>query len=500
MSRTGNDYIASLKDDRCAMVDGRFVSDVTTHPAFSGAVSSIAGLYDLAASPEHRTTMTFKSPTTGQLVNKAFMIPHDRSELRARRDAHKLWADATFGHLGRSPDHVAGFLTGFAAGADVFGRGGEKFRQNVIKYYEYVRENDLYVSYVIIPPQIDRSKPAHQQADPTLYAGVVEEKESGIVISGAQMLGTGAALSNEVLLSCVVPLRPGDENYAVSLAVPIATPGLRLLVRRPYAANVPSVFDYPLSSRFDETDALLIFDRVLVPWERVFIYRNIDLTSAQWFQTGAHYFGNHQAQIRFCSKAEFLIGVATRIAEVNGTDKIPNVQSALGELASYCSMAKGLVLASEAECIEDDRGFVYPNPVYVHANMWLQATYYTTMLNYLRDLAGAGVIGLPSSYRDYENPEIAKDVRRFIQSPGTSSEERTKLFKIAWELIGSEFAGRHQQYELFYAGSRFVTTSIRMYRAFDFEAAKETVARCLASYDLPEYDTALCNTSVQPAL
>jgi 4-hydroxyphenylacetate 3-monooxygenase len=387
--------------------------------------------------------------------------------------------------MGRSPDHVAGFLTGFAAGSDVFGRAGEKYRRNVENYYAYVRDNDLYVSYVIIPPQIDRSKPAHQQADPTLYAGVVEENDAGIIISGAQMLGTGAALSNEVLLSCVVPLRPGDENYALSLAVPIASPGVRMMVRRPYAANAPSVYDYPLSSRFDETDALLIFDKVFVPWERVFVYRDINLTSAQWFQTGAHYFGNHQAQVRFCSKAEFLIGLATRIAEVNGTDKMPNVQSSLGELASYCSMAKGLVLASETECIEDKRGFVYPNPTYVHANMWLQATYYTTMLNYLRDLSGAGVIGLPSSFLDYENPEIAKDINRFIQSPGTPSKERTKLFKLAWEMIGSEFAGRHQQYELFYAGSRFLTTSIRMYRAFDFESAKATVARCLAGYDFP---------------
>ena len=162
-----------------------------------------------------------------------------------------------------------------------------------------------------------------------------------------------------------MPLRAGDENYAISVAVPIATPGIRVIVRRPYAEGAPSVFDYPLSTRFDETDALLVFERVFVPWERVFVYRNVALTAAQFYETPAHIFGNHQAQVRFWTKSRFLNGLAHRIAEANGVDKLPPVQSTLGELASYSSMAGGLVLASEAACVEDPRGFVSPNPTYV---------------------------------------------------------------------------------------------------------------------------------------
>ncbi len=485
MSRTGKDYIASLKDGRSVFISGERVADVTTHPAFRNSIRSVANLYDLAASPEHRGVMTFSSPKTGEPVNKEFLIPRTPAALAARREALKLWADATYGLMGRSPDHVAGFLVGFAMRPDLFALAGEQFGRNVVSYYEYVRDNDLYVSYVILPPQIDRSKPAHQQEDPTLYAGVVGERDAGVVVSGGAMLGTGSALSNEVFLSCILPLRPGDENYAISVAVPIATPGVRVLVRRPYAEGVPSAFDYPLSMRFDETDALLVFDNVFVPWERVFVYRNIELTFAQFFETPAHVIGNHQAQVRFWSKAQFIAGLARRIAEVNGVDKLPPVQTVLGELASYCAMASGLVLASEALCIRDERGFVYPNPMYIHANNWLQATHYTTMLNYVRELAGAGVIQLASSYRDYHNPEIARDLNRFVQSPGVPSVERTKLFKLAWDILGSEFAGRHQQYELFYAGSRAVTTSIRAFKSYDFASAKALVERCLAGYDLP---------------
>src|SRR5262249_33032621 len=156
-------------------------------------------------------------------------------------------------------------------------RAGARFGDNVVRYHAYLRDHDLYASYVIIPPIVDRSKPAHRQDDPHMYAGVVEERSDGIVVTGGQMLGTGAAISNEVFASCINPLQPGDENYALSFAAPAATPGLRMIVRRPYAEGVPSVYDYPLSSRFDETDALVIFDRVFVPWARVFVYRDVAL-------------------------------------------------------------------------------------------------------------------------------------------------------------------------------------------------------------------------------
>jgi 4-hydroxyphenylacetate 3-monooxygenase len=486
MSRTGRQYLEGLRDDRAVYVDGERVKDVSEHPAFRGAVRSIAGLYDLTTSAGPSDALTYPSPTTGEPVSVAFLLPRDRADLARRRRGLEAWAESTYGLMGRSPDHVAGFLVGFALRPDVFARGGARYADHVTRYYEHVRDHDLYVSYVLIPPQGDRSKPPHQQADPTLYAGVVEERSDGIVVSGAQMLGTGAAISDEIFFSCIVPLRPGDENYALSFALPIDTPRVKLIVRRPYAQGAPSVFDYPLSTRFDESDAVVVFDRVLVPWERVFIYRDTALTLAQFYETPAHLFGNHQAQVRFWVKSRFLTGLAQRIAEANGLDRLPPVQSTLGELASYSSMAGGLVTASEAECVEDPRGFVYPSPTYIYANGWLQATYYGTMLNILRELTGAGFLQVPSSYRDFHNAEIAEDLARFIASPGHDAIARTKLFKLAWDLVGSEFAGRHAQYELFYAGSRSMTTALRSYRAYDFARARALVDRCLTSYDLPE--------------
>src|SRR5689334_22632756 len=265
--RTGAEYLRSLKDGRRVFVDGERVKDVTTHPAFSGAARSIANLYDIAEAPEQRERMTFASPKTGAPVQRAYQIPKTHADLRARRLFSETWAEATFGLMGRTPDHVAGFFCGYAAVPSVFAAGGKQFADNVVAFYERMRDEHLYVSYAIVPPQIDRSKPAHKQSDPTLHAGVVKERDDGIVISGAQQLATAGVYSDWLHLACIHPLQPGDENYANALAVPINAPGLKLYPRRAFARAEMNALDYPLSSRFDETDCFCVFEKVFVPWE-----------------------------------------------------------------------------------------------------------------------------------------------------------------------------------------------------------------------------------------
>src|SRR5262244_2237728 len=168
--RTGSDYLRSLNDGRQVFVDGERVQDVTAHLAFREAARSVARLYDIAAAPEHRERMTFPSPKTGSPVLRAYQIPRTHADLRARRLFSETWAEATFGLMGRTPDHVAGFFCGYAAVPTVFAAAGQEFADNVVAFYERMRDEHLYVSYAIVPPQIDRSKPAHKQSDPALYA------------------------------------------------------------------------------------------------------------------------------------------------------------------------------------------------------------------------------------------------------------------------------------------------------------------------------------------
>jgi 4-hydroxyphenylacetate 3-monooxygenase len=481
--RRGSEYIAALKDRRNVFIDGERVSDVTVHPAFREAVRSVAHLYDVASDPANRELMTFTSPKTGEPVNRCFMIPRSKDDLTARRKALWHWAEQSFGFMGRTPDHVAGFFAGFAGAPSVFARGPRHLYENAVRFHEKIRDEDLYVAYTIVPPQIDRSKPAHQQADPTLYAGVTREVDGGIIIKGGQMLGTGAALADYIHLSCIIPLRPGDENYALSCVVPLNAPGVKVYSRRSYAEAAPSIFDYPLASRFDETDSLLVYDDVFVPWEHVFVYRDIDLTRAHFFETAAHAFGNNQAQIRFAVKLKFLAGIARRVAEMNGSDKLPPVQGMLGEIAAIAATVEGLVLAQEAHAVIDADGVARPGAQELYANMTAQSRIYQELLQLMRELCGGGLIQLPSSVDDFRNPEIRADLERYVTSPGTDAEGRTKLLKLAWDAIGSEFAGRHAQYEMFYAGAPFIVKT-HMYRSYDFAGASKLVDAALNGYDL----------------
>lgn len=483
--RTGAQYIDGLKNDgRRVFIDGAEVGDVTGHPAFREAVRSIADLYDIASDPANRELMTFVSPATGDPVNRIWQLPRSQADLRARRAAIARWSEATFGLMGRSPDHVAGFYVGWTMAPEVFARnGGAEHADNLLRFFEFLRDQDVFVTYTIVPPQIDRSKPMHQQDPADLYAGVVDERDDGVVSRGAQMLGTGTALSDYVCLSQVSPVRPGDEAHAINVAIACNAPGVKIYSRRSYAAAASSIFDYPLAARFDETDSLVVFDDVLVPWEQVFIYKDIEICRDQWWDTGSQAMGNHQAQIRLCSKLQFLMGLAQRIAEMNGVAAIPAVQTLIGDMAAYAAMFEGLVDAQIASCTTNANGFVEPGRQALYAAIVLQAEVYPKTLNLMRELCGGGVIQLPSSVRDFENLEIRADIDRYNHSPGYSGEQRVKLMKLAWDLIGSEFAGRHEQYEKFYAGPPFVVKS-RMAQAYDFGKSQALVDAALAGYDL----------------
>ncbi len=475
--RTGRDYLQALRDRRAIFLGGERVADVTEHPAFAAAARTVAGLYDLAANPA--SEMTYQTDT-GTRANRVFLIPRSREDLAARRLASTRLALATHGFFGRGPDHVAGFLAGFASAPDVFGRFGD----NVLRYYQTVRDQDLYVTYVIIPPNVDRTQIAPGQQEAFIQVGVVGERDGGIVVRGSQKLGTGTAIADELFVSCMVPQKAGDEDYALSFAIPVSAAGLKLHPRRPYAAAQTGAFDYPLSSRFDETDSLCIFDDVFVPWERVFVYRDVELTRNQFFLTPAHVLGNTQAQVRLAVKMQFIAGVGRKVAAMSRSDTNPQVVDLLGDLAYLAAVVEGMVLAAEASCRLDQRGVAVPDPRFLYTIMGQQAEFFPRAIHILRLLVTSGVIQLPDSYLAMRNIETAADVERYVRSSGFTSEEHIKLYRLAWDVIGSEFAARHHQYEMFYAGAPSVSKG-HAFRNYRFDEAVAQVDGFLASYGLP---------------
>jgi len=479
--RRGEEYIESLRDGRAVYLDGERVGDVTKHPAFAEPIRRIADRYDAARAEGAQPVTTYVDPATGERHGTMWLIPRTAEDLEARRRVHRFWAEASYGLMGRTPDHVACVITAFASVPEFFARGGERFGDHVRRFYEKARADDLYVSYAIVPPQIDRSQPAHRQPEPFLYPGVVRERDGGVVIRGCQAIATSAAMSDWLFLSYITPLAKGDDDYAISVVIPTGAEGLRLYPRRPFGTMATSVYDYPLSSRFDEVDATVVLDDVFVPWEQVFIDRNVDLVNGQFHDTPSHTLANFQSLVRFGVKLEFLAGLAMKLVELHSVQGQAPVQAQLGgEIAAQCAAFDALVHAAQRFPLVKD-GVARPHPQYIYAGMSLQRRLIVDLMRAIRELAGGAFQAVPSSEASFTGGESRADTERYYRSGVAGARERVKLLKLIWDFVGTEFAGRQLQYEMFYSASQPVVNG-RMFRSYDWEAAKAMVDRCLGEY------------------
>lgn len=483
MVKNGSQHLETLRDGREVYIDGQRVDNHVDHPAFRQAIRSSETLYDYQADPANLERMTFTSPTSGAQVNRMWQLPTSYGELVDRRKALESWAELTCGFLGRSPDHVASCISGMVMGLDVFERYDTKRAKALWDYYEYARDRDLYLTYVIVNPQADRGKDPGQQAE-GLVASVVDEDAEGITIKGAKMLGTASPMANEVFVGAIQPLKPGEENLSFTACIPLNAKGVKLFSRKSYEASAVSVFDNPLASRLDENDAVIYFDEVKVPWDRVFVHNNVQMAHAQWHVAPTHVYQNYQCQIRFTVKSRFLLGLARKIAEVNGVIKFPQVQEALGQIAAEVAMVEGLLHGMEVAGTHHGKYFV-PNRKMLYSAMVITQQLYPKLLTQIRELAGGGMIMVPSSFRDFASPDIEPYLAKTQCSPTTDHVGRVKLFKLAWDAVGSEFGSRHLQYEMFYGGANIVTRG-HAFRSYDWDRALGQVDSFLSGYSLQQ--------------
>jgi 4-hydroxyphenylacetate 3-monooxygenase len=480
--KSGEKHIASLRDDREVYINGKRVEDVTTHPAFRHAVQSVASLYDYQAHPENMEAMTFDPDGSGQVrVNKAWLMPRNLDEMINRRQAITRWAEQSCGFLGRSPDHLASALVGQRIGLDVFARGGDAYAKAFGAYFDYIRREDHYLSYVIINPQADRSRDWGEQAA-DLVARIVDEDDEGITIRGAKMMGTSTIFANELFVANLQPLKPGEEDLAFCCALPMNAKGLKILSRKSYEAAAQNKFDNPLSYAFDENDALVYFDDVKVGWDRVFVKGNVDLARAHFHDTPGHVYQNYQAQIRLATKLKFLVGIARKITEAIGTTTMPPVAEKLGVLAARVGMVEAALHGMEASG-RLVNGYWVPNRHQLYASQVVTQALYPEMVNAIRELAGGALIMLPSSAEDFFNADLEKIICKTQISGAFDPEGKVKFLKAAWDAVGTEFGSRHTQYEMFYAGAQFVTAG-HSFRTFDWADSDRLVMNLLDSYSL----------------
>jgi 4-hydroxyphenylacetate 3-monooxygenase len=477
MLKTGNDHLRQLKDGRTVYIGSEKVDDVTTHPAFRNAARTVAAIYDMKAADPR-----FSFEEQGEKHSAYFLQAKSRDDLLKRTGLHRAIAELSHGLLGRSPDHVSSFVTGMAMNPDVFG----KYAGNLSKYYEHMRRNDVYGVYAVLPPQAARNPEFYQSKNlPVPSLRVVREEDDGLVVSGMKMLATGAVFANEIWIGNLLPLAPSQLAESVTCALPVNAPGLTLWSRKAFEREAPCEFENPLTWRFDETDSMVMCDNVKVPWEKVFVHNDAILAREIYIKTPGHCYGNHQSNVRFHAKMQLIVGLASKVAQSSGANEVPAVREVLGRFAAL-EAALGGMIAGQIQDAEDwPEGFKTFNRRYMYAALNWCTESHSGIIDALRELCGGGVFQMPADVTVMHEPKLREMFETYWQTPQLGAVERMKLYKLAWDLIGSEFAGRHLQYEKFYAGASFIVRN-HSFREAPWPHFHKVVDDLMASYAIPD--------------
>ena len=483
---TGEEYLESLRDGREIWIYGERVKDVTTHPAFRNTARMIARLYDALHDPALQDVLTTETDTgSGSRTHRYFKAPKSGEEQLAARDAIAAWSRLTYGWLGRSPDYKASFLGTLGANSEFY----RPFEANARAWYKKAQERVMYLNHAIIHPPVDRDRGIHERAEVCVH--IEKETDAGMYVSGAKVVATGSALTHATFVAHhgLIPVQ--DRNYAVVFMVPMNTPGVKLISRASYenaAAVMGTPFDYPLSSRLDENDAIFVLDHAFIPWEDVFVAGDIERANNFFPQTGFLPRALLQGCTRLAVKLEFIGGLMLKAVEATGTKDYRGVQTRVGEVISYRNLFWSLSEAMARNATPWTNGAVLPNMEAASAYQVFGSTFYPVIKNLIEQTLASGLIYLNSSSVDFKNPELRSYLEKYVRgSNGYNSEDRVKLMKLLWDAIGSEFGSRHELYEINYAGSTDENRLIALNSAAASglsDRMKAFADTCMAEYDL----------------
>jgi len=474
-ARTGRQYNEGLREQRREVwLRGERVQDITTHPGLAGGVRAIASLYDMQHDAKVGREMTYISPTSGARVGLSFIIPRTKEELEARRVMMLNWARTTCGMMGRSPDFMNVTFAAWAGAAEYFAQCRPEFGENLRRYYEYLRENDLTLTHALINLQRSRSISGDFNLEEGTALRVMRETSAGVVVRGARILATLGPMADEIAVYSprLGRMSEGHNPFAVTFAIPCSTPGLRFLCRESFDLE-RSHFDHPLASRFEEMDCVVFFDDVLVPWERVFLLGDVDLVNGAGLKTHASRHSAHQGAAKNLAKCELVLGVALLMTQTLGNAGLPHSEERLGELMMYTELMRACMRACEADAELDEWGVMCPAemPAEITRNLFMTA--YPRMVEILQLLGSWSVMIIPSE-ADFASP-LAPDIEQYLATDAATARDRVKLFRLAWDIAGSSFGSRQVLYERFFASDPL--TRARVLSAL--YPKKEVVARVL---------------------
>ena len=480
-ARTGKEYIAGLRDrPREVWIEGERVQDVTTHPGLRNGVKAVAALYDMQHDPGLREEMTFASPSTGDPVGLSFQIPRTAEDLVRKREMMSHWAWASCGMMGRSPDFMNSIFTAWAGSADYFAQDRPEFKQNVVDYHEFLRENDVTLTHALVNLQRSRTPAAADNLTGDVALTAVKQTDAGLVVRGSRVLATLGPISDEIAIYPVASHRLADDDWkhSFSFSIPCDTSGVKFLCRQSLDEG-RSHFDHPLGSRFEEMDTVVFFDDVLVPWERVFLLGNVELCNNYGTGTQSNAHTGYQVLNRCVVKAEFVLGLADLIVETLGSGTIAHVQEQVAEIITYRDMLRACVRAAEADARPNQWGMMCPAMGPIQAGRALFGrTLYPRMIEIIQLLGTSSLMALPAE-ADFD-AGIAPEVNHYLATDSTSAWDRAKLFHLAWDASCSSFSGRQVLYERMFGGNP-VRNAMMLFNNYDKEPFRQKVQEFLDS-------------------
>ncbi len=457
--RTGEEYLSGIRgDSREVWLRGEKVKDVSAEVAFRNPIQHVARIYDMQHDPAFLDDLTYVSPTSGKRVATSFMPAKTMADVKKRARAFRLTAETTLGMMGRTPDFMNTTLLAFEEAEDLFAKANPEFAKRIKAYCEYVRENDLFLTHAIITPQNNRAASSANQADEYLHLGVVRETSEGLIVRGARMLATMGPMVDEVIVYNLPGVKPEDVKYAPTFALPIDTPGIRQICREPFNTANRDPFDHPLATNFEEPDTLIYFDDVLVPWDRVFAYNDIELANKLFLQSHTRNYAAHQTSIRGLVKLEFAVGIAIALAKAVGADQFLHVQEMLGECINYVEIVRSCIDRAESCSELTANGTLRPLLEPLQTVRTFMPRCYPRVIEVIQTIGAGGLLMMPSA-EDFRS-DMAPDIQKYYGGAnGLGAEDRVRLFKLAWDLCGDAFGSRQLQYERYYGGDPVRTTA-----------------------------------------
>lgn len=460
---TGKQYIERIDALKTYIsLDGEVIKGkVSDHPAFKGVVQSQAMLFDLQHGDTQQGMMTYLSPTSGEQVGMSFLQPLTKEDLVKRRHAAREWALSTHGFMGRSPDYMNTTLMALASAAEFLKGKPNCFPEHLLNFYEHARENDLTMTHTFIEPQVNRHKLYYEDEEKTIAAKIVGKTSKGLVIKGARLLATQGGITDELL---VISTNGYDEGKGFAFSIPSDTEGLKFLCRQSFVGG-PSTFDHPLSARFEEMDAIVVFDDVVVPWERVFYYENLEVANQFMNISGFQSFSLHQVLSRQIAKTEFVLGVVQSIVDTINIGEYLHVQQKVVEVIVALETMKALLLKSEEEAKRDNFGYLRPDHPTLQVAIQIFPKVYPTFTEIIQLLGASGLMSIPTEKAFQEDEG---DLEQYLQSARDGGEERVKKFRLAWDLTMSNFGTRQTLYERYFFGDPVRLSSI-LYQSYSRE-------------------------------